>query len=149
MHASRKRRMLKNDIVGAVLDDPLKIPDAIDWRKKGFKTPVINQGDCGSCYAFSIISSIQGQIFKMTNKTIHLSAQQLVDCSTVNGNYGCSGGSLVNTLRYLERAGGIMEQESYPYTAQVLNYVREKKNKVHQISEDKMFGKKLHIVFFF
>ncbi|XP_044016847.1 cathepsin K [Aphidius gifuensis] len=54
----------------------------------------------------------------MTNKTINLSVQQLVDCSSTSGNYGCSGGSLKNTLRYLERQGGLMKEESYPYIAQ-------------------------------
>ncbi|CAG2060296.1 unnamed protein product [Timema podura] len=45
------------------------------------------------------------------------SPQQIVDCSTVMGNYGCSGGSLRNTLRYLERSGGLMTASEYPYTA--------------------------------
>ncbi|XP_055714478.1 procathepsin L-like [Phlebotomus papatasi] len=93
------------------------IPDAIDWRQEGFNTPPDNQKSCGSCYAFSIVHSIEGQIFKRTSKLISLSEQQIVDCSGGAGNHGCAGGSLRNTLRYLVSCGGLMRQQDYPYTA--------------------------------
>ncbi|XP_056646141.1 procathepsin L [Diorhabda sublineata] len=101
------------DIYGSVLD----IPSEINWVEKGFLTPVYNQRDCGSCYAFSIASAIQAQIFKETGKLIPLSEQQIVDCSSSFGNYGCAGGSLRNTLRYIEKAGGLMAYTDYPYVS--------------------------------
>ncbi|XP_055690429.1 procathepsin L [Lutzomyia longipalpis] len=94
------------------------LPESIDWREKGFQTPPDNQKSCGSCYAFSIVHSIEGQIFKRTSKLISLSEQQVVDCSGKMGNHGCAGGSLRNTLRYLASCGGLMRQQDYPYTAQ-------------------------------
>lgn len=106
-------------MVAAVLTNPESIPESIDWREKGFITKPENQRDCGSCYAYSIAGSIAGQIFKKTHKVVPLSEQQLVDCSTQTGNMGCSGGSLRNTLRYLERSKGIMADANYPYTAHV------------------------------
>lgn len=85
----------------------------------GFVTPSCNQKSCGSCYAYSIAHSIAGQVYKRTGLLIPLSEQQLVDCSVVMGNHGCFGGSLRNTLRYLENSGGLMREQDYPYTASV------------------------------
>lgn len=61
---------------------------------------------------------ISGQVHRRTGRLIQLSAQQMVDCSTTQGNLGCSGGSLRNTLRYLETSGGLMRAEDYPYANQ-------------------------------
>lgn len=116
---SRKRRISKDTLVGASLSDNQRIPRELDWREIGFKTQPENQRDCGSCYAYSIAGSIEGQIFKKTGMLLPLSEQQLVDCSTSTGNLGCSGGSLRNTLRYLEKAKGLMAKTYYPYKAKV------------------------------
>ncbi|CAH0562411.1 unnamed protein product [Brassicogethes aeneus] len=94
-----------------------EIPEELNWVEKGFVTPIYNQKDCGSCYAFSIAGAVQGQIFKQTHKLVPLSEQQIVDCSVKSGNFGCGGGSLRNTLRYLEKTGGLMAYSDYPYKA--------------------------------
>lgn len=47
-------------------------PASLDWRLKGFNTRPSNQRSCGSCYAFSIAHSVEGQLFKKLNRIIEL-----------------------------------------------------------------------------
>ncbi|XP_072757222.1 cathepsin K [Anoplolepis gracilipes] len=124
---SQRRRLPTEPMVSAVLHNPHKIPKSLDWREYGFITSPVNQEECGSCYAYSIVESIQGQIFKQTGMLLPLSAQQLVDCSTTTGNHGCVGGSLRNTLKYLEKSKGLMAGYLYPYNAKqgVCRFQRE------------------------
>ncbi|XP_016964724.1 procathepsin L [Drosophila biarmipes] len=118
-------RLLKSDVadsannIAEIVGSPLmaNVPESLDWRHKGFITPSYNQQSCGSCYAFSIAGSIAGQVFKRTGKVLSLSPQQIVDCSVSHGNQGCVGGSLRNTLIYLQSTGGIMRAEDYKYVA--------------------------------
>jgi C1A family cysteine protease len=87
-----------------------------DWRKDGAVTPVKNQAQCGSCWAFSTTGAIEGWDFLKTKALKSLSEQQLVDCSGSTGNQGCNGGWPKWALTYLEKNGGSCDQQSYPYT---------------------------------
>jgi len=90
------------------------LPPEIDWRTQGAVTSIKDQGDCGSCWAFSSVAALEGY-WKVTNKTLlDLSEQQLVDCSKSEGNYGCEGGLMDQAFNYT-RQKGACTQKSYPY----------------------------------
>nr|CAD7416796.1 unnamed protein product [Timema poppensis] len=82
-----RRRRIGDNLVGGVNYQQLDIPEELDWRKKGFVTRSLNQLDCGSCYAFSIVTAIEGQLFKQTGQYTELrSAQPPTDSGLQHNN---------------------------------------------------------------
>jgi len=90
-------------------------PDSVDYRNEDKVTPVKDQGQCGSCWAFSATGGIEGVWAVNMGELVSVSEQQLVDC--VPGN-DCDGGHMINAWNHVARAGGIQSEESYPYTHQ-------------------------------
>jgi C1A family cysteine protease len=99
----------------SLADAATDAPDSIDWVTKGAVTPIKNQGQCGSCWAFSTVMGIEGDLFVEQGKLISLSEQDLVSCDH-NGDQGCNGGLMDNAFKWVEE-NGICTEEAYPYTS--------------------------------
>ncbi|XWS41199.1 hypothetical protein CRYUN_Cryun17cG0059700 [Craigia yunnanensis] len=96
-------------------DQCYNLSTSIDWREKGAVTPIKDQGNCGSCWAFSAVATVEGINKIETGKLISLSEQELVDCDVKTGNQGCNGGHMHKAYEFIIKNGGITTEENYPY----------------------------------
>ena len=106
--------------------DTSNLADGVNWVTKGAVTAVKNQGQCGSCWAFSTTGSVEGAMFLSTGTLQSFSEQQLVDCSK-NGNMGCNGGLMDYAFKYIE-TNPLQLETDYQYTARdgSCKYVKSK-----------------------
>jgi C1A family cysteine protease len=89
------------------------LADDVDWRTKNAVTAVKDQGQCGSCWAFSATEAIESYAFLAGQKLQSLSPQQINSCDKVD--LGCNGGNTESAYEYVVDAGGIETEASYPY----------------------------------
>lgn len=96
------------------------LPDFWDWSLAGQSsthisvvTRVKDQGQCGSCWAFSVTGALEGA-HSVANGIdagkISMSEQQLLDCS----GSGCGGGSPARAIEW-EKGQDVCQEQSYPY----------------------------------
>lgn len=75
------------------------LPSLVDWTAAGAVTPVKNQGQCGSCWAFSTAETVESQWVMQGNSIWEFSPQQVASC--VTDCYGCGGGDTIYAYEYL------------------------------------------------
>lgn len=89
---------------------------SIDLSKSIEVNPIRDQGNCGSCWTFSITAGTESRYYRNSGKTksIDLSEQQLVEC--VYGRDGCQGGYTPVGVNWI-KANGQTRESNVPYTA--------------------------------
>tara|TARA_B110000261_G_C13096881_1_gene362314 strand:- start:6455 stop:7306 length:852 start_codon:yes stop_codon:yes gene_type:complete len=70
------------------------VPESFDWRESGMVSPVLTQGTCNSCYAFTAADNLNYWTKKMTG-SFGVSAQTLMDCTQ-----GCGGGLMEDVFHW-------------------------------------------------
>jgi len=80
-------------------------------------SPIKDQGNCSSCYAFSGNTTLEGRIAVAEGTSpVHLSEQEIVECSGSYGNGACAGGLEIFNWGY-QRDNGARTASDYPYVA--------------------------------
>lgn len=94
----------------------VELPDDFNWLGRNVVTRVKDQGDCGSCYAFSVTGVVESAHARNNGYLEELSEQQIVDCDQYDD--GCNGGDMVNVYKAIQEEGGLETENDYPYTAE-------------------------------
>jgi len=109
------------------------VPDTFDWRNRhganrpsspyydgdplssGWITPIRDQANCGSCWAFGATGATEAAVNLYFNDHIDLdlAEQDLLSCS---GGGSCSGGWPDDALDYIKNTG-IVDEACFPYSA--------------------------------
>ncbi|RHY18213.1 hypothetical protein DYB36_011712 [Aphanomyces astaci] len=112
--------MLMKSFAGQNITDAAPLPElanerasAADWSTSQCNSPVPNQGQCGSCWAFATIGAVETAHCLATGELLDLSEQQLISCSKKAPNQGCNGGNPSPAIDWLQQ--GVCTEESYPY----------------------------------
>jgi cathepsin L len=96
---------------------PEGTPATMDWRDKGAVTEVKDQGQCGSCWAFSATAAMEGAFFQSSGQLISMSEQLCVDC-VLDGADTCDvGGEMHDCYLQVISEKGDETEDDYPYTA--------------------------------
>ncbi|XP_063686301.1 uncharacterized protein LOC134820046 [Bolinopsis microptera] len=94
------------------------LPNTFDWNKKGYVTPVKNQGGCGSCWSYGAIGPIEYAYKAATGKLLSFSEQELLDCTYEHlgsDEDGCEGSWYTSAWDFVIEKNHLPSEANYPY----------------------------------
>ena len=106
----RQRAALEGRLITAPAG--MSLPASFDWRAQGGVTPVKNQGNCGSCWAFCAAAAFESQILIYSGLEEDLSEQAVVSCNTDGDDCG---GGWMETAYDLFVSQGAVRETCMPY----------------------------------
>lgn len=107
-------------------------PASVDWRthSPAVVSPIKDQGQCGSCWAFSAVEAMEAVAALKTGKLQRGAPQQCVDCVNGGADTCDVGGEMHDCYLSVMKSGGLDTEQSYPYEAQSGGGCRFKKGSV-------------------
>jgi C1A family cysteine protease len=100
--------------------DVSTLAESQDWISKGAVSAVKDQGQCGSCWAFSTVGALEGSYKIKTGTLQTFSEQNLVSCDNFKHkgtDMGCKGGLMDSAFEWIQKEGGICTEAAWPYTS--------------------------------
>lgn len=95
-------------------------PDSVDWRTANVMTPVKDQGQCGSCWAFATTETVESHYAMESGVLVELAPQAFVSCmanpNSCGGQGGCQGAIAEIAFDYAADSGLPLASD-YAYTA--------------------------------
>jgi hypothetical protein len=107
---ARRRAEVSGRMIKA--PDGMSFPSSFDWRSQGGVTPVRDQGNCGSCWAFAATAALESRILIYSGLELDLSEQAVIACNQAGDDCG---GGWMSTAYDLFISGGAMLEECMPY----------------------------------
>lgn len=92
------------------------LPASVDWEASGAVTPVKDQGQCGSCWAFSSAGAMEGAYYIKYGSLFSFAEQHFVSCAP-EPNAGCNGGWMPDAFSWAQTNNGVAATADYPYTS--------------------------------
>lgn len=124
-----EQEMIERSLPSIEAGEKVTMLSSFDWRNKdgkNFVTPVKNQGDCASCWAFAAVGALESyrminsdsgaEVLPGTQAIPDNSEQVLISCSAEVGLGNCAGGSVWDASSFLQNPG-LPEESCYPYIA--------------------------------
>jgi C1A family cysteine protease len=95
----------------------MNLPEVVDWRNmngQNYVSPILNQGNCGSCVAFATVATLETQMnVNYFGGMFRFSPQALFSC----GGGACEMGWMPSAAAEYLQSSGAVDEACLPYTS--------------------------------